>query len=170
MFLFPQLWWVEVMELCFRMDKWLTIGDLDMSSTRQSWLLSFWNSSLKLSIHIIWFFSCWLWYLYSYWNWIVHAFYWGCLGLYFVWLLVYGVIFMGTTSLGVQLFWIPYKMASSFLFWGCIILSPVIAVFRDLIFKLYGTKSTNQPINLSFVILFPHLYFSYCSIQLHQLN
>ncbi|EFA74548.1 P-type ATPase [Heterostelium album PN500] len=71
-----------------------------------------------------------------YWTWINHLTVWGSIGLYILWLLVFGKFWeIESLDVGVDLFDIVYRIGQSSLFYLSIICVPVICLWRDFTWK-----------------------------------
>ncbi|EGG17651.1 P-type ATPase [Cavenderia fasciculata] len=71
-----------------------------------------------------------------YWTWLNHAFTWGSIVLYFIWLLVFGKFWeMNSFDVGSDLYDIIYRAGQSALFYFTLIMVPIICLFRDFSWK-----------------------------------
>lgn len=69
------------------------------------------------------------------WVWLHHLSVWGTLAFYFGFQIVYAVFNEGYIALGVEIFFTFYYLLGSSKFYYCIIIIPIIALFRDYTFK-----------------------------------
>ena len=71
----------------------------------------------------------------NYWTWANHVIYWGCLALYFIWGLVYGVFWYLDINLGDTYFFLALTAGSSASYWLTLLLTTVSCLTRDVIWK-----------------------------------
>lgn len=73
------------------------------------------------------------------WTVINHAAYWGSLALYVVWVFVYGVFWRtGILELGKDYYLLGYLSAESPVFWLTLVVTPVLCLLRDLVWKSFS--------------------------------
>eukprot|EP00727_Mastigamoeba_balamuthi_P009714 m51a1_g5365 putative probable phospholipid-transporting atpase ia isoform x1 (1125) ;mRNA; f:511123-516212 len=83
------------------------------------------------------------------WTWITHTAYWVCLGLYLLWLVIYGSFWPAHLGLGENMWFLFFNMFRAPTFWFLIILCPVVALARDVCWKYYSRMYWPRPIHIA---------------------